>query len=91
MLKAFPWSQLSVQVNGKVPSIPDSIQRELKKAVNLRNQIVHTGVPVNLKGESVDSVFTAVRDLLYFLDALQGQTWAANYMSPEAIKSFSSS
>jgi len=88
MLKTFPWSKLSVQVNGKVPSIPDSIQSELKKAVNLRNRIVHTGVPANLKGESVDSVLTAVRDLLYFLDALQGQTWAANCMSPEAIKSF---
>jgi hypothetical protein len=91
MMRAFPWSKLGVQINGKVAGIPDSIQRELKKAVTLRNQIVHTGVSVNLKEESVDSVFTAVRDLLYVLDALRGQIWAANYMSPEAIKSFSSS
>jgi hypothetical protein len=89
MLKAFPWPRLGVQINGKVPSIPDSIQSELKKAILLRNQIVHTGGPVTLKVETVDSVLTSVRDLLYFLDALQGQTWAATHISRAALKSFS--
>jgi hypothetical protein len=80
-----------VQINGKVPSIPVPIASELKKAVNLRNQIVHAGAPkgvAKLKGETVDSVLSAVRDMLYFLDALQGQTWAANHMSADALKQF---
>jgi hypothetical protein len=89
MLKAFPWSKLGVQINGKVPGIPDSIQNELRKAVLLRNQIVHTGVPAKLKGETVDSVLTTVRDLLYLLDALRGQTWAASHVSPDTLKSLS--
>jgi hypothetical protein len=88
MLQVFPWSKLGVRVNGKVPSIPGPIESELKKAVNLRNQIVHSGV-VKLKGETVDSALTSVRDLLYFLDAIAGQNWAVNHMSPDALKSLS--
>lgn len=90
MLQVFPWPKLGVLINGKVPSIPDSIQGVLKKAVTLRNQIVHLGV-ANLEVETVDSVITAVRDLLYFLDALRGQSWAGNYMSPDALKSLAES
>jgi len=89
MLQAFPWSKLDVHINDKVPRIPDSIQNELKKAVLLRNQIVHSGVHTKLKVETVDSVLIAVRDLLYFLDALRGHTWAANHMSADALKSLS--
>jgi hypothetical protein len=88
MLRVFPWSKLSARINGKVPVIPDSIESELKKAVQLRNQIVHAGL-VELKVETVNSVLAAVRDLLYFLDALQGQTWAASHMDPDTLKLFS--
>jgi len=91
MLQVFPWSKLGVQINGKVPGIPDSIRRELKKAVFLRNHIVHAGVRERLKVETVESVLRAVRDLLYFLDALRGQSWAASHISPEVLKSFSQS
>jgi hypothetical protein len=88
MLQVFPWSKLGVLINDKVPSIPSPIESVLKKAVNLRNQIVHLGV-VKLEVKTVDSVLTAVRDLLYFLDALRGQNWAASHISPGALKSFS--
>jgi hypothetical protein len=44
---------------------------------------------VKLKGETVDSALTSVRDLLYFLDAIAGQNWAVNHMSPDALKSLS--
>src|ERR1700693_5837240 len=84
MLECFPWHKLGVTIYGKVPSIPVPIVNELKKAVTLRNQIVHAGGPKGtgkLKGETVDSVVTAVRDLLYFLDALRGEKWAANHVS----------
>jgi hypothetical protein len=88
MLQVFPWSKLAVRINGKVPSIPAPIRSELKKAANLRNQIVHTGV-AKLTVETLDSTLSSVRDLLYFLDALQGQNWAVNHISPDALKSFS--
>jgi hypothetical protein len=87
MLEIFPWPKLSVRINGKVPSIPPSILNELKKAVKLRNTVVHTGV-VNVKAETVDLILTSVRDLLYFLDALRGQNWATTYMSPDALRHF---
>ena len=91
MLEFFPWPKIGVKIYGKVPSIPDPIASELKKAVTLRNQIVHLGAPkgaTKLKGETVDSVLTAVRDLLYFLDALLEQTCAANHMSAGVLKQF---
>jgi hypothetical protein len=59
MLQFFPWSKLGVKIYGKVPSIPDPITSELRKAVKLRNEIVHLGAPkgaTKLKGETVDSV-----------------------------------
>jgi hypothetical protein len=88
MLKFFPWPKLGLAINGRVPSVPDSIESELETAVNLRNQIVHAGA-VKLKAETVDAALTSVRDLLYFLDALGGQNWAANYVSSDALKSLS--
>jgi hypothetical protein len=88
MLKVFPWPRLGLAINERVPSVPASIESELKKAVGLRNQIVHAGL-VKLKVETVDSAITSVRDLLYFLDALRGQNWATEHMSPDARKSFS--
>jgi hypothetical protein len=45
MLQKFPWEQLKLRINGKIPAVPDSIINELKKGVNLRNTIIHSGVP----------------------------------------------
>ncbi len=59
----------------------------LKKAVLLRNDIVH-GRGESLSGKTVDSVLTAVRDLLYFLDVAQGREWAIYHLSAEARKHF---
>ena len=51
-----------------------------RKAVLLRNEIVHRRVE-NLNDDTVLSVLTAVRDLLYSLDLLENQTWARSYLS----------
>lgn len=87
MLKKFLWSKLVLPPKNTVPAVPKSIIKELESAVSVRNKIVHKGVK-ELKGTSVESVIAAVRDLLYFLDALEGrdQSWPISHMSHEPRK-----
>ena len=72
---------------GSLLFVPDLIEKQLKKAVMLRNKVVHTGT-VELKKGTVDSVIKSVRDLLYFLDVLSGESWAVRCISPAFLKSF---
>jgi hypothetical protein len=89
MLTNFPWSDLKLQINGKVPTVPEMLISELKKAVTLRNAIVHSGV-ANFSYQSLDSILSSVRDFLYFLDLFQGegQSWAFRFIRPEVMKQF---
>jgi hypothetical protein len=87
LTELFPWSKLRVQINGKDLTPPDSVTTTLTTAVKLRNDVVHGRVE-NLNRKTVHSVLTAVRDLLYFLDAAQGQRWALYHLSAEARKHF---
>lgn len=83
----FPWSKLNLQVNGADLTPPEFVITTLRKAVNLRNDIVH-GRLEGLNHKTVISVLNAVRDLLYLLDAALGQNWALYYLSAEARKHF---
>jgi len=83
----FPWAKLGLQVNGKEAKPPDSLIVILKKAVLLRDEAVHRGMK-KLNSETVEEVLGSVRDLLYFLDALQGQKWALEYLSADVRKQF---
>jgi hypothetical protein len=83
----FPWDRLKLQTGEKKAKPPDSLTGILKKAVFLRDEIVHRGLKT-LTSETVDSVLNSVRDLLYFLDVLQGQKWALNYLSIDCRNSF---
>jgi hypothetical protein len=82
MLHKFPWEQLKLRINGKVPAVPESIIEELRKGVTLRNKIVHSGV-ANLSPDILDSVLDTVKNLLYFLDVLHGsgQHWPLNFIT----------
>ena len=88
MMKVFPWSKLGLAINGKPLSVPNSTKTGLKKAIELRNKVAHVGI-AKLEIESIESAITSSRDLLYFLDAVRGQGWALNHLSPDALKSFS--
>lgn len=88
MLTQFPWHKLRLEIQGRTPQVPSPIRKKLKKAVELRNKVVHVGES-QINAESLDYTLTSVRDLLYFLDALQGQRWALSFMSEEAITSLS--
>jgi hypothetical protein len=89
MLNQLPWEQLKLRINDKVPAVPEPIIDELKKAVTLRNKIVHSGV-ANLSSETLDSILNTVSDFLYFLDALHGsgQLWALNLVNQSVIGHF---
>jgi hypothetical protein len=88
MITEFPWSKVNLRINGKVPTIPESILAGIKDGIRVRNLVVHAGI-AKLEGETVESALTAVRELLYFLDALCiCQNWPFNYIGPEARKEF---
>jgi hypothetical protein len=88
MITEFPWSKVNLRINGKVPTIPKSILAGIKDGIRVRNLVVHAGI-AKLESETVDSVLTAVRELLYFLDALCiCQSWPYDYIGPEARKEF---
>jgi hypothetical protein len=84
MLLRFPWSQVNFRINGKVPAVPGALIEELRVAVTLRNSLVHSGV-AKLSSERLNSILEAVRELLYFLDSLQGQgnAWALRFIRRE--------
>lgn len=89
MLARFPWAVLKERISGKPAFIPDLIEKQLKKAVMLRNKVVHTGT-VELKKDTLRSVIKSVHDLLYFLDVLSGESWAVRHISPAFLQPFAS-
>jgi hypothetical protein len=88
MINRFPWPQLKLRINEQVPAVPDLIVDELKKAVNLRNKVVHLGV-ANLSPDTLDSILDAVSDFLYFLDGVQSaQTWPFSFVRQNVVSQF---
>jgi hypothetical protein len=89
MLNKFPWDQIKLRINGKIPAVPELIIEEFKKAVNLRNKIVHSGA-ANLSSETLDSILETVSDFLYFLDMLHGSghTWPLSFIRPDTVSHF---
>lgn len=89
MLNSFPWSEIGVLISYKVPVVPETLIADLKKAVTLRNAIVHSGA-ANFSYDSLDSILLSVREFLYFLDSLQGkgQAWALRFIRPEIMAQF---
>ena len=61
----------------------------MRKGVNLRNKIVHSGV-ASLSPDTLDSLLETVKNLLYFLDVLHGsgQLWPLNFVGQDVVKPF---
>jgi hypothetical protein len=88
MLARFPWATLKLRISGKVPVVPDVIIGELKKAVTLRNKIVHSGSAA-LDRDSIDGILDNVSDFLYFLDLVrEGQPWPLTFIRPITVSHF---
>ncbi len=73
--------------NAPPPPLPKSLIEIIKKAVNLRNQIVH-GKAVRLETKSLREILNAVHDLLYIFDLYSGQLWANRHISFETQKAW---
>jgi hypothetical protein len=58
-----------------VPPVPATWHRLFRRAVEIRNKVVHGG-PVSYDPGFVDSLLDAVFDFLYFLDFHNGCLWA---------------
>jgi hypothetical protein len=59
MIQKFPWEQLKLRINGKVPFVPELIIAELKKAVTLRNKVIHSGT-ANLEPDTFELILSIV-------------------------------
>jgi hypothetical protein len=86
MINKFPWEKVKTQINNQVPTVPTPILNELKKAITLRNKIVHSGIAA-LEPDTMGSIGNAVNDFLYFLDIVRtGQGWPLMCMSKDHFK-----
>jgi hypothetical protein len=90
MLDSFPWATLKLQINQKTVKFPEPLKQELKKAVLLRNRLVHTGA-MQAKQTTIEEMLASVSDMLYFLDALSSETWAMAFVRPRTLKEFEKS
>jgi len=87
MLESFPWGKLQLSINEKAISFPKSLTEELKKAIYLRNILVHAGT-TKPTYQTVSAIIATVSDMLYLLDALSDQQWAIGVVWPETLKYF---
>jgi hypothetical protein len=67
------------------PSIPTHIIDAIKKAVRIRNELVH-GRSSTVDVETVLSILKELRDFLYLLDFYSGAAWAAENLSYKTQK-----
>jgi hypothetical protein len=87
LLDSFPWADLKLQINQTGVKFPESLKQGLKKAVHLRNVLVHTGV-MHATNSTIEEMLTCVSNMLYFLDALSNQHWALGLLTPDVLKDF---
>jgi hypothetical protein len=87
MLDFFPWEDLKLQINQKTVKFPEPLKQELKKVVNLRNILIHTGA-MNAKPATIEEMLASISDMLYFLDSLSNETWAWAFVRHTTLKEF---
>jgi hypothetical protein len=69
------------------PPLPKSLISIIKKAVLLRNEIVH-GHEVHLVSKSLREILNIIHDLLYIFDCYSGHLWAMKCISVETLKAW---
>lgn len=80
-----PSLKLKLTVRGMTRGLPTSLEKKLKKAVALRNQIVH-GHPIAVGRDDVQECLSVVHDCLYLLALYGGHAWAQSLIEPDTIQ-----
>lgn len=80
-----PLVKAKCDFDGKVLPPTKDMCETLKKAVNMRNDIVHKGRHEKV-GERLWKVIDTVRDLLYLLDYYRGHRWALDLVMPNIAR-----
>jgi hypothetical protein len=71
-------------INGKVLPPPPSHMATIKKAIGLRNKVVHSG-KAEVSWQAANDVLRVVGDVLWLLDYYAGHAWALNHMTRQMI------
>ena len=74
---------IRVGAEERAPFMPKSIVSELRKAIQLRNKLVHVG-EIAPNSTTIDKILQAINDFLNLLDAYGGVRWALSNVSVEA-------
>jgi hypothetical protein len=86
MLKDYmPMLPTEARLNGVKPKVPDKLIVTLKKAVLLRNQVVHGKTP-KISSETLQEILEAIHDCLYLFDCYNGHGWAWKLITFETQK-----
>lgn len=84
--KYLPTLPLKAVPLGKSRALPPPLMKHVKRAVEARNLIVHTGQESD--GTFVHDFLLSASDILWILDVFRGFTWAYGYIRPESIKAW---
>ena len=85
LIEFFPTIPAKQSFGDQQPSIPTHIIDAFKKAITIRNELVH-GRSSTADVETVVSILKELRDFLYLLDFYSGTAWAAGNLSYETQK-----
>jgi hypothetical protein len=84
-----PTLPVRARFEGKSIRPPNALLRELDKAVERRNKLVHAGEPPP-KWDELEEMLRAVNDFLWICDLYQGHVWAAKHISVSLLNSWKS-
>lgn len=85
--KYLPTLPVKARFVGKTLRPPKVLLRQLDKAVERRNKLVHAGEPPPSLDE-LEEMLRAVNDFLWICDVYQGHDWAARYITIETQRAW---
>jgi hypothetical protein len=80
LTKFLPTLPVKAKFVDKTIRPPSPLLKQLEKAVQRRNKLVHAGEPPP-KWDELEEMLLAINDFLWICDLYQGHEWAANHIS----------
>jgi hypothetical protein len=87
--KFLPALPVKARFEGKSIRPPKALIRQLDKAVERRNKLVHAGEPPP-RWDELEEMLRTVNDFLWICDVYQGQVWAAKHISISILNTWES-